>query len=449
MSGFSASYTLGLFFILCVSLIWAAASILVQYLYTEQSFDSPFLLTYIGVSLFTTLIPTKFALEQAKLLWERCLGNRTLAAVALEIASPSGSTDLGEYENVPSVPSDTLSQDEVKVDEEEQNEEENSDQGTIMEPPPRKWTNEDHVWAAMKIAPVWFIANWTYNASLQYTSITSSTVLASTGSLFTFLFAIWYRDEQFTCLKFMGVVLGVAGSLLTALHDASGSEDDGDAAFENGNVRLRLVRHLLAMPSVRDNDWWTQERALFGDALGLISAIGYGGYAVMVRVMCPRDESLMSMELLLGYIGLFNMVALSPILIYQLYGGNHSDLTWVVFGFLVIKGLLDNVLSDYLWARSVVLTSATVATVGLGLTIPLAFISDFLWMGQDSDQVVTFASVSGALAVLAGFVLVNVATEHGDGCDANQGCEEESSNQQPVELTEMNNYARHETPPRD
>ena len=37
---------------------------------------------------------------------------------------------------------------------------------------------------------------------------------------------------------------------------------------------------------------------------------------------------------------------------------------------------MNNVLSDYLWARAVVLTTPTVATVGLSLTIPLAFISD-------------------------------------------------------------------------
>lgn len=33
-------------------------------------------------------------------------------------------------------------------------------------------------------------------------------------------------------------------------------------------------------------------------------------------------------------------------------------------GLLVLKGLLDNVLSDYLWARAVLLTSPTVATCG-------------------------------------------------------------------------------------
>jgi hypothetical protein len=41
------------------------------------------------------------------------------------------------------------------------------------------------------------------------------------------------------------------------------------------------------------------------------------------------------------------------------------------------QAIFDNVVADYLWARAVILTSPTVATVGLSLTIPLAFISDF------------------------------------------------------------------------
>lgn len=52
-----------------------------------------------------------------------------------------------------------------------------------------------------------------------------------------------------------------------------------------------------------------------------------------------------------------------------------------ILGFIVLNGLCDNVLSDYLWARAIVLTSPTVATVGLSLTIPLAFLSDAL-LGQ-------------------------------------------------------------------
>jgi solute carrier family 35 protein F5 len=140
--------------------------------------------------------------------------------------------------------------------------------------------------------------------------------------------------------------------------------------------------------------------------------------------------------LLLGYIGLFNAIVLSPVAIYVLlkpslpssWTGEDSNngaggLTWVVFGFLVAKGTLDNVLSDYLWARAVVLTSATVATVGLGLTIPLAFVSDWI-MGH--DNVVSAQSIVGALAVLAGFILVNVGEKGGE-------CEDDGS---PTTTTE-------------
>ena len=38
----------------------------------------------------------------------------------------------------------------------------------------------------------------------------------------------------------------------------------------------------------------------------------------------------------------------------------------------LLQGLLDNVLSEYLWATAVLLTSPSVATVGLALTVTLA-----------------------------------------------------------------------------
>ena len=58
------SYALGLSFLLCVTLIWAAASVVVQHLYRDMDFESPFLLTYISVSLFVLWIPTRLALER-------------------------------------------------------------------------------------------------------------------------------------------------------------------------------------------------------------------------------------------------------------------------------------------------------------------------------------------------------------------------------------------------
>jgi solute carrier family 35 protein F5 len=351
-----SSYTLGLVFILLVSVIWAAASILVQYLYSEHSFDSPFLLTYIGTSLFTLLLPSQWLCQQ---LQQR------------------RQNDTSDYESIsPSSPTSSQGTGHVHT------------QVVQVQVGLAKWSTADHVRAAAKIAPIWFLANYSYNASLKYTSITSSTVLASTGSLFTFLFALLLRDEHFSVWKLLGVSLGITGSILTGLHDIEGTTNQDD----NDN----------------DNDDTSDDR-LWGDALGLLSAVGYGGYAVMVRILCPHDESLMSMQLFLGFVGVFNMVLLSPIAIYQVV--EYGKLTALVFGFLIIRGLLDNVLSDYLWARSVVLTSATVATVGLGLTIPLAFMSD---VALGRPNVLDASSIVGALAVLVGFVLVNIGQKQED-----------------------------------
>jgi solute carrier family 35, member F5 len=352
----SPSYSLGLFFILLVSLVWAAASILVQWVYSSDEFDfhSPFLLTYIGVSLFTCFLPANWI---TMYFWGG--------------ASAHSMATVEEYESIPP-PAETTT---ITIP---------TTAGAIIRPSPLLWTTRDHLWAAAKIAPVWFISNYAYNASLEFTSITSSTVLASTGSLFTFLFAILVRDERFSFLKVMGILLGMTGSVLTGLHDIQ-SNSGSSPSDENNN----------------------SNNVLWGDYLGLISAAGYGVYATMVRVLCPRDESLMSMQLFLGFVGLWNMVILSPIAIYlTVFKG--TVLTGFLFGCLVIKGLFDNVLSDYLWARAVVLTSATVATVGLGLTIPLAFATDVV-MGR--PNVLDVTSVVGAFAVLAGFVLVNLGQQ--------------------------------------
>lgn len=162
---------------------------------------------------------------------------------------------------------------------------------------------------------------------------------------------------------------------------------------------------------------------------------------MLIRSLCPRNEDQYSMQLLLGYIGLFNAVALLPIAVKRAFFGDNcssaadepnleyyngddyaslssenaaslcAGITGVVLVYLIAKAFFDNVLSDYLWARAVVLTSATVATVGLGLTIPLAFLSDWL-LGRAG--VTTPESVVGAFSVLIGFLLVNCG-EGGEG----------------------------------
>lgn len=369
-------YTLGLVFVGLVALIWSASSILVQSIYDseETQFDSPFVVTYIGVSLFTLwLLPD---------LFQYCMmvrGSGGLQQSPSSSSSSPTSTAGPVYRHIPPTDDDGNNE----TNNHHHNDISDADSFTSNRQHSSYWTHHQHMYAAAWIAPVWFLANWTYNASLLYTSITSSTVLSSTGSLFTFLFALVTADERYSPWKLAGVGLGVGGSIVTALQDSR-----------------RRRRWLLLATATRLSLW--------GDVLGLVSAIGYGAYAVQTRLFCPKDESLYSMKRLLGYIGLFNMVGLAPVTVYLVYGGSSGRMGWTVFTMLVFKGLFDNVLSDYLWLRSVMLTNATVATVGLGLTIPLAFLSDVV---LKRSNVLSVKQLLGAIGVLSGFVMVNIGEQ--------------------------------------
>lgn len=444
-------YILGLFFIFAVSIIWSFASILVAWLYETQDFDSPFLLTYIGSSLFVVLIPMRLIWERRKKLskyitnnsnddelhsgsthghiipWKSSSrnevgismrGRRRVSIPDLAESLSSSNLTTSKFEIRSRARSRSSSPIRLQDVERELDMEGECTRLTPSSPSSFSFDNDvsfsspnyllshqDHIQMALKIAPLWFISNYSYNLSLKYTSITSSTVLSSTGSVFTFIFALSCGDEKFTKWKFLGVAMSFCGSLLTALNDANKSQDDDGSSNSN---------------------------ELWGDAAGLISAVGYGGYTLLVRILCPKDENRMSMQLFLGYVGLMNALFMSPFLFWSLgsaggtstgdddvnqaYGNGDSynasqKLTGFILLCLIVKGLLDNVLSDYLWARAIILTSATVATVGLGLTIPLALLSDIFVM--ERTDVISAGNIMGAFLVLIGFVFVNI----GEGTD--------------------------------
>ena len=142
-------WTLGLFFLVLVAVIWTVASILVQYIFQDLGFHGPFFLTYMGTSLFSI-----------NLLFYYC--THTLF---------KGSTSL-LADNSVSSPSSILSM-----------------KATFR--------------ISLKIAPLWFLANFSYNQSLSLTSITSSTVLSSTSTIFTFLFSLYLLKEHFTVWKIL------------------------------------------------------------------------------------------------------------------------------------------------------------------------------------------------------------------------------------------------------
>ena len=63
-----------------------------------------------------------------------------------------------------------------------------------------------------QVAPLWYLAQLTFNMSLLSTSVTSNTILSSTSALFTFLFSLWLLAEVFTLMKLGSIGLLIAGA---------------------------------------------------------------------------------------------------------------------------------------------------------------------------------------------------------------------------------------------
>jgi hypothetical protein len=157
----------------------------------------------------------------------------------------------------------------------------------------------------------------------------------------------------------------------------------------------------------------------------------YGVYTTAIRKLMPSEEEdeeevhaaapsgtatpkprRVSMSVFFGWLGLFNAALAAPVVGGLAWAGWERPAAFATpsfMGLVLLKGLLDNVISDVLWARAVVLTSPTLATVALSLTIPLAIVADALTGSAPPPG--RLMSV-GSLAVVAGFATVSLAVRH-------------------------------------
>ena len=236
--------------------------------------------------------------------------------------------------------------------------------------------------AAARIAPLWFIAQCSFNAALLATSVGSATALSATDAAFALMlhFAATRGFSGVSRSTFAGVFLVTLGALIV------GAADSGRGG---GGESWRPV----------------------GDALALFSAFCYAAYSRAVKAALPLEGNT-SMLVFFGFVGLFTAVALAPAAVAVAWmgwedtkavwaGGDHAH---AILAAALIKGLVDNVLSDLLWARAIQVTSAMFTTVGLSLTIPLAVAADALMRGLVPSP----SGAVGALAIFMGFLFAAV-----------------------------------------
>ncbi|KAK4366186.1 hypothetical protein RND71_014066 [Anisodus tanguticus] len=370
-------WVLGLVYILTVASIWIAASFVVQSV--VDAGVSPFLVTYLCNSLFIVYIPlieiVRFLQDKygTLLFWQKKKKDSTFQesgeseeAILLDDKA-DGDGGVAETSELVVADGATVSKEQISVD-----------MGLDAK---GRWTRSRVAKVSLLICPFWFLAQLTFNLSLKYTTVTSNTILSSSSSLFTFLVSLVFLGEVFTWVKLFSVVLCMGGTIIVSL---------GDSKSGSNKVASNPV---------------------LGDILSLVSAALYAVYITLIRKKLPDDEGKSghaSMAQFLGFLGLFNMLIFLPIPLVLNFANLEpfNTLTWKQLGLIVGKGMFDNVLSDLLWAKAILLTSTTVATAGLTIQVPLAAIVDTL-----TGNAPPILDYIGAAAVMVGFAGINIPSD--------------------------------------
>ncbi|KAN0062960.1 hypothetical protein ACQY0O_004782 [Thecaphora frezii] len=268
---------------------------------------------------------------------------------------------------------------------------------------------------ACQFTLVWFGANWSINAGLGLTSVASGTTIGSASGFFTLGLGALLGVDKLTwgrlgavSMSFLGVLLVTAadadsagagvGSLVrrAAVDTAVGGSGGGAGGGGAATAAATAVGTLMATPV----------NAPLGDLLALLSAFLYSIYVMLLKVKIGSEDRI-SMPLMFGIVGAFNIVALWPIGVLlhvtdvETFALPQDALTWLG----VVVNMLITLVSDLVYLMAMLKSSPLASTLGLSLTIPLAVAGD-VYRGSHSGGT---QAAAGSILVLASFVAIGIA----------------------------------------
>lgn len=236
---------------------------------------------------------------------------------------------------------------------------------------------------ASQFSMLWYLSNLFNNTSYIYTTVASATILSCTSSFFTLIVGSMFGIERLTVSKLGALLVSIVGIwvITAADHQNQGAP----------------------------------ESALLGNLLALGGALLYGVYTTLLKVKVG-DETRLDVKLFLGFVGLFNLIALWPFLILldisgiEGFGLPSSSWVWT----LLVLNAVSTLVSDFSWVLAMLMTSPLVVTVGLSATIPISMLGDRIINGHYGSLLYCFG------ALLVGWAFFSINREEQDN---HQGAE--------------------------
>ncbi len=325
----------------CVAaFIWVVSSYWVQDLQSQGM--TPLLVTSVANSMFTVLLPVAYFRD----CWKKRKSGKAEEGEALMKGKTSSST--------------------------QDSDDDDSKEKRLKRSPRRRI-----FLLSLTMWPIWFLCLYIYNWSFKLTSVMANTILSIGGnSLFTYFLELRLMNTGFRKEKLAAILLCIAGTVLWTYGNYRGSKHDD-----------------------------SHKNTLLGNLLCLCSAGLYSVVSIIIGKYLPESGEA-DMSLFWGYTGLINLSVSMPVNIIGCLTGlnNMQDLPARLYGMVMLKGLMDNLLSNYLWAYAVLFVGPTSANVGMSIETPIVLIIDICTKNANYLNTNMALNITGAITILLGFL---------------------------------------------